>query len=428
MTEVLVILLLIALNGVFAMSEIAVISARKSRLEAEAKRGSRAARRALRLANEPDRFLSTIQIGITLVGILTGIYSGARLSGYFAGFLSDVCGVPERYADEVAQVSIVVVVTYLTLIFGELFPKRIGMNAAEKVSKAVARPMHALSVVASPFVWLLAKSTSLIFRLSGLRQEGEKVTEQDIRSLLEAGKADGAVLDVEHDIVERVLLMGDRTVESLMTHRSEVVMLDRDATAEEVRSALSSRLYQVYPVADGSGGVMGVVRLKELFLNLDRQDFALLGLCVPATVFHEGMTAYAALERMRRAQVNTALVFDEFGTFQGVVSLKDILEGLVGHLGDDTGKPEEIAAMAEGRGWIVDGRCPLCDFLHYFGADELLGECGQVSTVGGLVLHCMERIPVCGDSVVWHMFEMEVSGMDGARIVELLVRRVDREG
>lgn len=216
MEEILIILLLILFNGIFAMSEIAIISARKIKLSSLAKKGSKGAKVALKLANDPDRFLSTIQIGITLIGILTGIYSGAALSGKFAGLLVEV-GVPASLAQPVAQTVIVIIVTMLSIIFGELVPKRIGMSVAERASTAIARPMALLSRVAAPFVWILAKSTEGVISLLGIKDAESKITEEDIKSIVQEGKNSGAVQEVEQDIVERVFLMGDLKVSSLMT-------------------------------------------------------------------------------------------------------------------------------------------------------------------------------------------------------------------
>lgn len=230
--EILVILLLILLNGLFAMSEIALISARRSNLEMQARQGSAGARQALKLAKDPDRFLSTVQIGITLIGILTGIYSGDTLAAKFGGELARL-GIPLRTATVTAQVTIVIAVTYLTIIFGELVPKRIGMNAAERAAKIVAQPMRLLSVAASPFVWLLSRSTAGVARLLGLQRAESKVTEAEIRSIIQEGAEDGEVQAVEQQIMGRVFSLGDRTVESIMTHRSELAWID----AAGVRSA-----------------------------------------------------------------------------------------------------------------------------------------------------------------------------------------------
>lgn len=246
--EILVILLLILLNGLFAMSEIALISARRSNLEMQARQGSAGARQALKLAKDPDRFLSTVQIGITLIGILTGIYSGDTLAAKFGGELARL-GIPLRTATVTAQVTIVIAVTYLTIIFGELVPKRIGMNAAERAAKIVAQPMRLLSVAASPFVWLLSRSTAGVARLLGLQRAESKVTEAEIRSIIQEGAEDGEVQAVEQQIMGRVFSLGDRTVESIMTHRSELAWIDAAASAAQIRETVARAPHNATPSA-----------------------------------------------------------------------------------------------------------------------------------------------------------------------------------
>ena len=248
--EIVIIILLILLNGIFAMSEIALISARRSNLELRARQGNAGARRALRIIEDPDKFLSTIQIGITLIGILTGIYSGDALAAKFGRELA-LLGIPLRTATIAAQVTIVVIVTYLTLIFGELVPKRIGMNTAEKIACAVARPMRALSVAASPFVWLLSRSTAAITRLLGLKESDNKVTEEEIRSIIQESVDDGEVRVVEQQIVGRVFSLGDRAVDSVMTPRSEIVWIDIAMTTDQIRERVNRNPHSLYPVADG---------------------------------------------------------------------------------------------------------------------------------------------------------------------------------
>lgn len=427
--EILIIVLLILLNGVFAMSEIAVISVRKTSLKTAGKKGDKSARAALKLADDPDRFLSTIQIGITLIGILTGIYSGAKLSDDFAGFLASVCGISPAYADEVAQVLIVVSVTYLTLIFGELLPKRIGMSAAEKVSKAVARPMHLLSVAASPFVWILAKSTGLIFRLLGISDKGEKVTEQEIRMMVEEGEKDGEVQPMERNFVERAFLMGDLSVNMLMTHRSNVSVLDVSMTAADVKKILAGdHVYLSYPVIDGSyDNVIGMARLKDLVLGLDNPGFSPAACCRRPVGLYENMGVYSALEKMQKEDVDTALVFDEFGCYQGLLSVKDIFEALVSRIGqlDNGGQGFVRPAEDDGRSY-VEGGCPMFYFLDYFKSGDLREECGSHVTVAGLLLSLFGHIPAEGEEIEWNSFRFKVEKMSGARIVLLSVAAEER--
>lgn len=419
MNEIIIIGGLIVLNGIFAMSEVALISARKSRLTADEKKGNKSAGVALKLANDPDCFLSTVQIGITLIGILTGIYSGNKIAADLTQIMIG-WGVSATYASAVAQGIIVVIVTYLTIIFGELVPKRIGMSLAEKVAKLVARPMRTLSVVALPFVWLLSKSTELIFNLLGIDEKENKVTEEEIKSIIQEGAEDGEVQPVEQDIVQRVFLLGDLKVSSIMTHKSEIKWLDMHMSAEEVRGVVNEHLYECYPVADGDlDHVKGVINLKELVLHLYKPDFELAELVQPATYFHESMNVYKVLEQMKQKKVSRALVCDEFGMCTGIITLRDILEGLVGNMDDEEEEPY-IIKRTNNEGWLVDGQCPLYDFLNYFDRKDLF-ENAEYHTVGGLIMHHLQHVPVSGENLKWNNFSFEVVDMDGARIDKVLV-------
>ena len=422
MDEIIIIIGLIILNGIVAMSEVALISARKSRLSTDAKQGSKAARMALKLANEPDRFLSTVQIGITLIGILTGIYSGNKIAVSLTDLMHS-WGMSSAYAPAVAQGVIVVIVTYLTIIFGELVPKRIGMSMAEKTAKIVARPMGVLAKIALPFVWLLAKSTEVIFNLLGIKETENKVTEEEIKSIIQEGTEGGEVQPVEQDIMQRVFMLGDLKVSSIMTHKSDIVWFDVDLSAEEVKVKLSDQLYEFYPVAEGDlDHVKGVVYLKDLMLHLYEPDFNLASLVHEATYFPEGMNVYKVLEQMKQHRISRALVCDEFGACIGIITLKDILEGLVGNM-DDADEEPDIIKRVNNDGWLVDGQCPFYDFLCYFDRRDLL-ENVEYHTVGGLILQELERIPQSGETIEWKGFVFEVVDMDGARIDKVLVTLV----
>lgn len=419
MSEIFIILGLILLNGVFSMSEIALISARKSSLTTDAKKGNKAAKAALKLSGEPDNFLSTVQIGITLIGILTGIYSGNTIAVLFTDWLLSV-GVASKYASWLAQGSIVVVVTYLTLILGELVPKRIGLSISEKVAKTVARPMLLLSAIGSPFVWLLAKSTSGIFNLLGISASENKVTEEEIKSMVQEGTEGGEVQPVEQDIVQRVFLTGDLKVSSIMTHKSDLVCMDINMTHQEVKDLLKRVLYEVYPVIDGDmDHVKGVVYLKDLVLYLENEDFKVSDIVKQAVYFHESMNVYKVLEQMKTGGFSRGLVCDEFGACVGMVTLKDIFEALVGNLNDEHEEPD-IIKRVDKEGWLVDGQCPFYDFLCYFKREDLY-EDAEYTTVAGLILERLEHIPHSGESITWNGFSFEVVDMDGARIDKVLV-------
>lgn len=401
------------------MSEVALISARKSRLSSDAKKGSKSAKVALKLANDPDRFLSTVQIGITLIGILTGIYSGNRIAADLTETMIS-WGVSVTYASALAQGIIVVVVTYLTIIFGELVPKRIGLSVAEKTAKVVARPMRVLASIALPFVWLLSKSTEIIFNLLGIKETDNKVTEEEIKSIIEEGTEEGEVQPVEKDIMQRVFLLGDLKVSSIMTHKSDIVWLDMDMTADEVRAVVNENLFEFYPIADGDlDHVKGIVNLKDLVVHLSNPDFKLASLIHEATYFHESMNVYKVLEQMKMQKISRALVCDEFGICTGIITLRDILEGLVGNVDDPEEEPDIIKRVNK-EGWLVDGQCSLYDFLCYFNRSDLF-EASEYHTLGGLLLKELQHIPTSGETLQWNGFTFEVVDMDGARIDKVLV-------
>ena len=417
--EIVIIIGLILLNGILAMSEIALVSARKARLETEAKRGNKSAGTALKLANEPDKFLSTIQIGITLIGILTGLYSGEALAHNFAVIIAQIPAL-EPYALGIAKTTIVIIVTYLTLIFGELVPKRIGMGCAEKVSMLVAKPMNFLSLI-SPFVWLLSKSTALAVKMTGVdTKEENRVTEEEIKAIVKEGFDGGEVQEVEQDIVERVFNLGDRNVGSIMTHRSELVWLDVTDSTEKIREKVEENLFNIYPVASEKfDNIVGVVYLKDLFGRIDQPDFSINQVLRPAQFVPENQSVYNALESFKQTHVKYGLVTDEFGGIQGIVTLKDIMEGLIGQV-PEVGEESEIIQREDGT-WLVDGQYSFYDFLEYFDMEDLYAE-HDYNTLSGLILEILERVPKTGEKLKWLDFEFEIVDMDGARIDKVLVK------
>ncbi|MCR9012104.1 hemolysin family protein [Gabonibacter chumensis] len=418
--EIIIILALILLNGILSMSEIAMVSARKTRLETEAKQGNKSAKTALELAQEPDRFLSTIQIGITLIGILTGLYSGETLANDFALLLSRITPL-DAHALTVSKGIIVVIVTYLTLILGELVPKRIGMNAAEKVAKIVAPVMTFLSKIASPFVWLLSASTILVTKILGLKESKDgKVTEEEIKAIIKEGKDDGEVQEVEQDIVERVFNLGDRNIGSIMTHRSDLVWLDITESNDQIRNIVNKHLYNIYPVADSKlDNIIGVVYLKDLFGKIDLPDFNLEKIIRPAQYFPKNQSVYNALEHLKTEHLKYGLVTDEFGSIEGIFTLKDILTALIGDV-PEIGEEPDIIRRNDGS-YLIDGQCSFYDFLAYFDMEELYPN-HYYNTVSGLILKILEHVPKTGEQLSWLCFDLEIVDMDGARIDKILVK------
>jgi len=423
--EILVVIGLILLNGLLSMAEIALVSSRKVRLELEAKKGKKAARKALNFANEPDKYLSTIQIGITLIGILTGLFSGEAFANDLTNVLAQVAWL-QPYAALISKVTIVVTVTYLTLVLGELVPKRIGMRFAEKVMFLVASPMHLLSTLTSPFVWILSKGTTFVMILLGLnRAEESKVTEDEIKAIVKEGFDGGEVQEVEQDIVERVFTLGDRDVASIMTHRSDLIWFDINDTPEIVREKVKDDLFNIYPVvSEKFDNIVGVVYLKDLFNSINAPDFSLKNILRQASFVPENQSVYNTLELFRKARIKSGLVTDEFGGIQGIVTLNDITEALIGQMLE---KDEELEIKERSNGtWLVDGQYSFYDFLEYFDMEHLYADY-DYNTLSGLILEVLERLPETGDKLTWQCFEFEIVDMDKARIDKVIVRKLPIE-
>ncbi len=423
MTEILIILILIILNGVFSMSEIALISARKSSLQSDANKGSKTAWKALRLQENPDKFLSSVQVGITLIGLLTGMFSGNKIAATFTEVLEHT-GLEHGAASGIAQSIIIIIVTYLSIVIGELVPKRIGLGNAEKVAQAVAGPMTMISRLATPIVWVLSRSTSAIVKVLGLKGQESKITEEEIKSIIQEGTEEGEVLPVEQNIVGRVFTLGDLSVDSIMTLRSDIIWLEKDMKETEVRRIIEENLFEEYPVAIGNlDHVIGIMRLKDFVLNSGREDFCLENMLTKPLYFHESMNVYKALESMKAKHTSRALICDEFGSCCGIITHKDILEALIGDMNDDIDDEPEIVKIPDADGWIVDGQCMIYDFLRHFDMDEEMQDY-EYTTVAGLIIKTLEHIPEKGEHIEWCNFSFEVQITDGPRINKVIVNRI----
>ncbi len=419
--EILIILFLILLNGVFSMSEIALISARKNRLETAAKKGNTNAKVALDLANSPNKFLSTVQIGITLIGILTGIYSGDKITSDVKLFV-ETFETLKPYSHTLSVGIVVVILTFFSLVLGELLPKRIGLNYPEAIAKAVAVPMKMVSIVTMPFIWLLTISTEGILKILKIRPTADgKVTEEEIKAIIKEGTEGGEVQEIEQDIVERVFHIGDRKVNSLMTHRKSIVYLSYDDTIEELKAKVLDELHSVYPVChENLDDVVGVVLLKDLFAGFEKGPFDLKNITKDPVYLIEHTSAYKALENFKKSKVHYALVTDEYGVFQGIITLNDILEALVGDAADFYEDEFKLIAREDGT-WLVDGHYSLHDFLTYFDMDDLISDY-DVTTLSGLIMTELGNIPKTGEKLIWNKFEIEVIDMDGVKIDKVLVK------
>ncbi|NBU80176.1 MAG: HlyC/CorC family transporter [Flavobacteriaceae bacterium] len=421
--ELLIILFLILLNGVFSMSEIALISARKNRLETSAKKGNTNAKVALDLANSPNKFLSTVQIGITLIGILTGIYSGDKITHDVQAFLSGFV-ILKPYSASLGVIIVVVILTFFSLVLGELLPKRVGLNYPEAIAKGVAIPMKMVSIITMPFIWLLTISTDGIMKVLKIKPTADgKVTEEEIKAIIKESTESGEVQEIEHDIVERVFHIGDRKINSLMTHRQSIVYLSYENSVEELKAKMLNELHSIYPVCrENMDDVEGVVLLKDLFANFEKGDFNLKSITKTPVYLIEHTSAYKALENFKKSKVHYAFVTDEYGVFQGIITLNDILEALVGDASDFDEDEYQMIAREDGT-WLVDGLYSLHDFLTYFDMDELTNDY-QVTTVSGLIMTEMGKIPTTGEKLVWNKLELEIIDMDGVKIDKVLIKAI----
>lgn len=416
--QILIIFLLVFFNAFFSLAEVALISARKNRLELKAEKGNRSAKVALRLQNDPDLFLSTAQIGITIVSILTGIYTSAEISDSLAVQIESL-GMEHATALMIAQTTILILATYLQCELGELFPKRLGLDMADTMACLCAQPMMFFARMMKPFVWFLTKSTELLVLLFHLQKEDKRVTEEEIRSVIREGKASGEVDEVEQTIMERTLALGDRSISSLMTYRTDVVTLDVNMSVLAIEDVIRNTPYAYYPVVEGDlDNVLGVISLKGLIMRLTQPDFSLRqGLKAPMFL-PENISVYKALEHLKQSQGHIALICDEYGSVSGLLTFRDILEGLVGNITEDEEEPE-IIPRKDGVSWVIYGGCNIFDFLHYFHEDEISSS--EFNTVAGLLLVLLDRIPKVGDECIWRKWRFRVLEMDGHRVEKILL-------
>ncbi|MBA4167129.1 MAG: HlyC/CorC family transporter [Chitinophagaceae bacterium] len=419
MGEILLILGLILLNGLFAMAEIALVSARKARLEAQANKGDKRAKDALFLANHPDTLLSTTQIGITLIGILTGILSGERLKSDFVEFLNRF-EIIRPYSSGVATAIIVIIITYFSMVLGELVPKRLGLARPEKISKIFASPMRLLGRVVHPFIWLLTKSSWVIIKLFNINTKENQMTEEEIKAIINEGTEQGTIEEVEQEIIERVFHLGDRNITSLMTHRSDMIWFDINDNEATVKEKILSEPHSVYPICDGQiDNITGVVSIKDLYVANDLTRFK--DLMQPPLYVPENNTAYQVLEKYKQSKIHSCFIIDEYGSLLGMITLNDILEAIIGDLPEQHMDDYEITEREDGS-YLVDAQIPFYDFLSRFEKTEWMNEGEQeFDTLAGFILHQLKRIPHTGEKFNWEGFAIEIIDMDAQRIDKVLV-------
>jgi putative hemolysin len=419
--ELLLILLLVLLNGAFALSELAIVSARRSRLIAMQRRGSPGAAAALALADDPQRFLPTVQVGITLVGILAGAFGGARLSGGIAQFLAQIPALAP-VAVEIAFTTVVLMITYLSLILGELVPKQLALRHPERLAVVVSRPLRWLSRATSPVIWLLSTSSALVLRLFGRHTPADQaVTEEEVKAMVAEGATSGAIETEEQHMIERILRLADKPVRALMTPRTELEWIDRTASAEDVATRLRASPVTRFVVAEGRvDNVVGVVAAKDLLDQLLEG----LPLSVPAAmrqplVLPDTFSALDALERLRSDPIGLALVLDEYGSFEGVVTASDLLEAIVGELGAPVQTAAQPAVRRHDGSLLLDGLMASDELKARLDLPDLPRE-GTYHTVAGLMLALLQRVPKEGDRIAWAGWKFEIIDMDGRRVDKVL--------
>jgi putative hemolysin len=418
--EIIILLGLILVNGLFVMSEIALVSVRKGRLESMATKGDEAARRALDLSNTPEVFLSAAQIGITLIAILTGVYSGERFSIYLIPFFKSISFLSD-YAETISITLVVIIVTFLSILFGELIPKRFGLLRAEKISKLVARPVLIFAKITHPFVWVLNKISNAFFYIFNVKKsKDDAVTEEEIKTMISEGTEAGTIEEEEREIIERVFHLGDRNITSLMTHRSDIIWFDLEDSEEKIKEKIITEPHSVYPICNGEiDNIKGIVSIKDLYITDDRVKFK--DVMKPAMFVPENNTAYQVLEKFKQTKEHSCFIVDEYGTLQGLITLNDILEAIVG----DIPQPDIIdyaVLEREDGSFLVDAQIPFYDFLSRFDKAAWMNEGEhEFDTLAGFILHELERIPHTGDKFDWKGFHFEIIDMDGHRIDKVLV-------
>lgn len=424
MNELLILFILILINGFFSMAEIALVSARKARLEGQAGKGDVKAQKALKLAQHPDKFLSTVQIGITTIGILTGIFSGQKI---IEDVTLKLMNVPELalYSKGIATALVVVIITFFSLVFGELLPKRLGLANPETIAKRVASPMMFISKLAHPFVWLLTHASTLILRIFKIKSDDALVTEEEIKAIISEGTEHGAIEETEQEIIERVMHLGDRNVTSLMTHRSDVIWFELNDNEKSIREKILREPHSVYPVCDKTiDHIKGIVSIKDMYIHPDEIPFKEVmknPLFVP-----ENISPYQLLEKFKQTKIHTSFVVDEYGTLLGLVTLNDILEAIVGDIPQHDDQDYEITPRADGS-FLVDAQIPFYEFLSRFEKTDWMNEGEhEFDTIAGFILHSLEHIPVTGEHFEWKGFTFEIVDMDGHRIDKILVKVSDQ--
>lgn len=427
--EIIIILALIVLNGLLSMTELAMVSARKSRLRKVADEGHRSAQLALQLAEKPGSFLATVQVGITLVGIVAGVFGGATLAGSLASLLSQVSWL-EPYAQSVSLVLVILLITYLSLVLGELLPKRLALSYPEAIARGSARFLQIFSTVCKPIVWFLDRSTDALVLLFGIKERHEPdVSQEDIASMVVEGTRTGAIDPEEREIIERLFQMGDRTLSSIMTPRNEIIHLKKGMTTPDAWELVMSEPHQHFPVFEEfKDEPVGIISAKELAAyQLEGYGGNWESIIQPPLIVPVSATPFRTLDQFKQHKVAMALVVDEFGSFVGIVTLHDIIEALVGDIDDIDEEPAGVTKRDDGS-YLVDASLPVEEAFRHFELDaEIEAEKGQYHSVGGFVFKRLGHMPKLGEHFDWKGWRFEVIDLDRTRLDKILVSKIASE-
>lgn len=430
-TSIVIVLILIVANGIFAMTEIAVVTSKKNRLEKLRDEGNSSAKYALTLAEDPNQLLSTMQIGITLIGVITGAFGGATIAGQLAVYVEQI-NVLAPFSYELSFIVVVGLSTYLSLIIGELVPKRIGMGNPEKVACAVAKPMFYFSKIGRPLIWFLSKSTEIVLRLLRIKPTKEpNVTEEEISQLIAEGVHSGVVEEIEQDIVEQIFYLGDKRLSDILTPRTKLVCLDLENTFEENMAIIKESHYSKFPVAQGSlDDFQGIIHKKDLLSKIIAGENFSFADCVDDTlVLPEQMKVFRALEILKKSGQHEAIIIDEYGGIEGLVTLHDIMENIVGEMPDKDDEEDPEIIVRDENSWLADGLISIDTFIRYFDLEDFttFGDRKHFHTLGGYIINKLGYIPKVKDKLQVENLQLEVVDMDRARVDKVLISRIEIE-
>jgi len=423
--ELLILIALILLNGVFAMSEMALVSSRKFKLESLKKKGSPAAKTALQLMDKPTRFLSTVQIGITLIGVLLGIFSGESITKDLKNLFLKV-DILAPYANQIAVSASVIIITYFSIVVGELFPKRLGMTFPESIAVMLARPMDLLSKIVSPFVWLLSISNDFLSKIFRINDKNDNtISEAEIVSMVKESAQGGEILNIEQDIVERVFELGDRKASALYTPKSDMIIFDTQDSWDDIRYKIQDGKHSAYPVCENNNvdNILGIVIIKDLFLASNAPDFKVSNYIKEPLYFNEAAKAYQVLKQFKKTKIHYGIVIDEYGSVKGIITLNDLIDELVGDTMHSEEKNPEIKKI-DNDTWLVDAGMDIYDFLDYFNKEEEEEHINnQYNTVAGYIINNINNLPQVDDHFEIKGLKYTILEKNGQRISKIKIEK-----